>query len=170
MADKVLCLVVPQTKSQKEILNQIWDQEYWLDDVEVSSRVNGMINDEVIVPLIDHPHNDIENGQKEIHYHIDDRYMGSRRASVNGFSIVRVALPLKEGRLEYRMLEKEHDLINTTTPTELIKNSKLKHKCIHKGKCPHRGYDLSSEKAVDGVITCPLHGLKFDKSTGKLKK
>lgn len=38
----------------------------------------------------------------------------------------------------------------------------------HKGKklkckrCPHKGVDLSTIPVVDGVITCPAHGLRYD--------
>lgn len=39
--------------------------------------------------------------------------------------------------------------------------------CLRRGVCPHRGYDLSREPVVDGVVTCPLHGLRWDVSTGK---
>ena len=53
-------------------------------------------------------------------------------------------------------------------PVRFIKNSKLKHKCIHKGKCPHRGYDLSNVDPIDNQIHCPLHGLIFDAETKKI--
>jgi nitrite reductase/ring-hydroxylating ferredoxin subunit len=67
------------------------------------------------------------------------------------------------------MLKKIHKKEKFITPVSLIKNSKLKHNCIHKGKCPHRGYDLSNEiPNENGIITCPLHGLQFDKITKKL--
>ena len=40
---------------------------------------------------------------------------------------------------------------------------------IHKGKCPHRGFDLSNEiPNKEGIITCPLHNLKFNAETKKL--
>lgn len=42
-------------------------------------------------------------------------------------------------------------------------------KCKH-GKagfiCPHRGFALGTIEAVDGVITCPLHGLRIDAESG----
>ena len=34
--------------------------------------------------------------------------------------------------------------------------------------CPHRGADLSKVPVVDGCVTCPLHGLKWNASTGEL--
>lgn len=39
--------------------------------------------------------------------------------------------------------------------------------CLVRGICPHRGYDLSHEPVIDGVVTCPLHGLRFDAATGR---
>ena len=35
-------------------------------------------------------------------------------------------------------------------------------------KCSHRGGDLSKGKLNGKIITCPLHGSKFDVTTGKL--
>jgi hypothetical protein len=35
------------------------------------------------------------------------------------------------------------------------------------GRCPHKGALLDSIPVVDGVITCPLHGLKFDCQTSE---
>jgi Rieske [2Fe-2S] domain len=34
--------------------------------------------------------------------------------------------------------------------------------------CPHRKASLGSIVPVDGVITCPLHGIKIDAATGKV--
>lgn len=37
------------------------------------------------------------------------------------------------------------------------------------GKCPHWGVDLSRIKPdADGCVTCPLHGLRFNLSTGRM--
>lgn len=33
--------------------------------------------------------------------------------------------------------------------------------------CPHRKAPLGSVAVIDGVITCPLHGLRIDAATGK---
>lgn len=38
--------------------------------------------------------------------------------------------------------------------------------CLKHRVCPHRGYDLSREPVVDGVVTCPLHGLRWNVETG----
>ena len=34
-------------------------------------------------------------------------------------------------------------------------------------KCTHRGGDLSEGKLEGNILTCPLHGSKFDITTGK---
>lgn len=38
--------------------------------------------------------------------------------------------------------------------------------CLKRNVCPHRGYDLSREPVVDGIVTCPLHGLRWNVGTG----
>ena len=37
---------------------------------------------------------------------------------------------------------------------------------LNKMVCPHRGADLSGIEPEDGLITCPLHGLRFCAKTG----
>ena len=155
--DKILCII------EKHIVEDLeWDeQEIWMD----LKPIKTYIIKEKIIPIYNHPHSDKENGQNEIHYHIDSRYV----KNTNIYDL-RITLPLNQNQtLEYRMLKKIHKKEKFITPVSLIKNSKLKHKCIHKGKCPHRGYDLSNEiPNKNGIITCPLHGLQFDKITKKL--
>ena len=43
--------------------------------------------------------------------------------------------------------------------------------CARRGGfiCPHKGFNLSSVPSVDGVITCPLHGLRIDATTGRVE-
>jgi hypothetical protein len=150
---KVLCLI-------KHVRAEQTDQEAWMD-ILPERKIN-------LLPLYDHPHTDVENGQHETHYHQDSRYnpIGHSFASFVGG---RVQLPLKDGEyLGFRDLKKKSDVEVSATPVRFIKKSKLKHKCIHKGKCPHRGFDLKDTKAVDGVITCPLHSLRFNAETKKL--
>lgn len=161
MFDKVLCLV----ETQKDInLDVIWDQENWID------KKNLPVFPEKIMPLINHPHNDIENGQREVHYHADMRYIDFTKSHLY-HNDTRINLPLKKDqRLEWRMLKIIDKNRHYVTPVNLIAKSKLKHKCIHKGKCPHRGYDLTNVKPRHGVITCPLHGLEFDESGKLIKK
>ena len=34
--------------------------------------------------------------------------------------------------------------------------------------CPHKGGDMNGSPVVNGTVTCPLHGLRWDLQTGKL--
>ena len=157
--DKVLCLV------KEDWFEPDFDsQEVWMDLVPNVSFPRKI---EYILPLYNHPHNDVENGQNEVHYHQNTKYMTSHNYGLfKSFKNGRVVLPLEDGEyLDFRMLQKISEKEVLPTSISLISKSKLKHKCIHKGKYPHRGYDLSDEKPdKEGIITCPLHGLKFKKS------
>lgn len=168
---KVLCWVYDEDEiTYIKIPDSMSDeQETWMDNEPLNwpSYTKKIVEHKTaIIPLIDHPHNDVENGQPGIHYHVDTRFNSEL---VNGNKFYRVYLPLQKGRLEYRMLKAiAKDLILSKTPVDLILKSKLKHKCIYKGKCPHRGYDLTNIEPVNGLITCPLHSLQFHASSGKL--
>jgi nitrite reductase/ring-hydroxylating ferredoxin subunit len=39
--------------------------------------------------------------------------------------------------------------------------------CAIANKCPHMGLPMAKGKFVNGVITCPFHGSKFEICTGK---
>lgn len=131
---------------------------------------------EIIYPVIDHLHNDKENGQLEPHYHIDYRFI---KVDEGGYPInnhtkhvfapdsLRI-FPTKDMQFCHIILPLIRIEQLHITPASLVSNSKLKHNCIWKGKCPHRGYDLINTNAVDGVIKCPLHGLRFEAETGEL--
>ena len=93
--------------------------------------------DEIIVPVIDHPHSDVENGQIEAHYHADTRFLDIAVTEIN------LTRPLADHKLFYLPMKVITERFDMGTAVTEIKNSKFKHKCIHKGKCPHRGYDLS---------------------------
>ncbi len=155
----VPCMVIEE--------NTIPDWEVQLDG-ELANKNNKKLH---LYPVINHPHTDVENGQKESHYHRDfrfkpvfvDHYLNNSKISVRVSPSIDDSF--KNKKPEYFAMACVSTEQKVITPTSFISKSKLKHKCIHKGKCPHRGYDLSQEVPVDGVITCPLHGLKFDKDT-----
>jgi len=153
------CLVWPKKKFGT---NELSDNLFWF------------------FPVIDHPHNDIENGQKEIHYHIDSRFNWVHSKDLiphicyddkyyqrYGQESTRITPP-KNSFIKRLPITAIGDVETKTTQTALIAKSNIKHRCIHKGKCPHRGYDLSNEVAKNNVITCPLHGLRFDAITEKI--
>lgn len=127
-----------------------------------------------ITPVIDHPHSDKENGQPLVHYHADYRFVKHNAGVVENrhkkyyfVDDIRLVEGIN-GKIEDFILPVINEQFAAITPVELIAKSKIKHKCIHKGKCPHRGYDLSQVTPVNGVITCPLHGLQFDAITKEI--
>lgn len=159
---KVLCFI------EKKLVEKCSELEWIVksNGEVVHENVNRSYFFEYVYPLINHPHNDIENGQKEIHYHIDDRFKIEEPYRAEYPLQLRIFIKKTEKhQLQYRMVKCVKSEIRTKTSELLIKDSKLKHKCIYKGKCPHRGYDLSNEIPINGVITCPLHSLRFDSET-----
>jgi nitrite reductase/ring-hydroxylating ferredoxin subunit len=150
-----------------------------VEDKHVVTR-SGPLSDDIlaqeihIYPVINHTHNDIENGQKDVHYHRDYRFTPMsdkyKLGDIIKSSRIYPATDdiFKNKKLEYFVMECIDVNQKIITPVSMISNSKLKHKCIHKGKCPHRGYDLSQEVPRNGKITCPLHGLQFDSITRAL--
>lgn len=145
--------------------------EDWIDDDNKIGKKKLFVT-----PVINHPHNDKENGQIETHYHVDYRFL--KHNGIGNFPTVRNKHSKYYFCEHIRPQEKLHGIIKYfvmpvineefagITSVSLIQKSKLKHNCIHKGKCPHRGYDLSQVKAIDGKITCPLHGLEFNAVSG----
>lgn len=134
---------------------------------------------EYITPVINHPHNDVENGQRITHYHADLRFLkfdydcdGMLRIKNEHSKYIfcennRPTLRV-DGEIVHILLPVINENFAGLTHPVHIKKSKLKHNCIYKGKCPHRGYDLSQVPIVNDVIMCPLHGLRFDAATGIL--
>ena len=174
-------LMVPCVYRENWVPYEYTEQDVWRDTKDIPNFVKKIW----ITPVIPHLHSDIENGQDFPHYHADFRFIKTTTDILTGEE---TAIPeyhenhtwghyvrafpdlykYKDEGLVYFALpvvSLQHKVI---TGVKLISKSKIKHKCIHKGKCPHRGYDLSQERAVDGVITCPLHGLKFNEKTKEL--
>jgi len=119
-------------------------------------------------PVYNNFHSDYESGQKEKHYHIDFRFVSDLYKVDSRIRLDENFINKNNLYLTYRnktCFNKNHSLI---TSSKVIENTKLKHKCITKGKCPHRGMDLSQEIPVNEIITCPLHGLKFNSETKQL--
>lgn len=115
-------------------------------------------------PIYPHLHNDKENGQDLPHYHVDMRFV-----SPAYIGPTRIYPDQIKNTIELHPWKLQQYYEPFPTPISMISKSRLKHKCIHKGKCPHRGFDLSHTPSKDGIITCPLHGLQFEEKTGKLK-
>jgi hypothetical protein len=139
------------------------------------------IIDEIhINPVINNYHSDKENGQSHKHFHLDWRFI-KLESLHNGFPIAKNKHSIHvfgtdyrptltpTDNLEYILLPVVNEKFLGVTPLQFIeKCTHLKNKCITDGKCPHKGYDLSQVIPVNGVIKCPLHGLEFNATNGKV--
>lgn len=137
-----------------------------------------------VYPIINNLHSDVDSGQEHEHYHLDYRFIemqGMDDISVkqkhsqhtfaynSRYDLLYHNPHYKENyKVEYISLMCQRVNNLRITPTELIEIEKLKNKCIYKNKCPHKGMDLSQVIPKDGIIQCPLHGLKFNAITKEL--
>lgn len=173
--------LVPCVIKESWIKHMPNEEDLWRDVKDVPNFKKKL----EITPIINHPHSDKENGQKEIHFHADYRFIKTQKDTKGKeTNIIKNThsnhhwgrnirpylndLQKEDQTIKYFLLPVVNIFNKDITPSIYIKNSKLKHKCIHKGKCPHRGYDLSQVKSKNGIITYPLHGLKFNEQTKKL--
>lgn len=154
---------------------------YYLVPV-VTIRWNGHLD---AWPVIGPAHNDVEFFQfPQEHYHIDGRFLSARqwrvaddtwRTAVD--NIQSAPLHAANGKvLPKPTLNKRRCRLSDLGYVHGDK-SQIKEIRTHfagqqceRGKggwiCPHRKASLGSIAAIDGVITCPLHGLRIDAATG----
>ena len=135
----------------------------------------------VLVPVVgDHvvlwpPHTDEHDGQPARHWHIDPRFgdqhaLGSKRIEST-----------EPHRWEVRTVERPFQVIveadeyfgvvhkvGTATPVAMVSGAlrRMARTCTHKGKCPHRGFNLAQVEPLGGVVVCPMHGMRFRASDG----
>ena len=124
----------------------------------------------VIIPLIDHIHSDLESGQDYKHYHVDTRYNGYQ--DLSKYYVDYPGIRIREGqfKLDWFMLIKYSEKYKAITSKKLIRACKLSGDRLINNRCVHKGFDLSEIEPVNGVITCPLHELKYSVKTKKLVK
>lgn len=137
-------------------------------------------------PVWGRKHNDIEFFDfKHQHYHIDFRFLTKRqwkefenswrppRATVQAQPLNHVRLP--NGPPKPKLIKMRCSTADTTydfptAPQVLAIQAAYAGKQCTKSKlgfiCPHQRFQLGSIAPVDGVITCPLHGLRIDAATG----
>lgn len=150
----------------------------------VAAKWHGILSDwPVLGPL----HKDIEFFDfKQEHYHIDGRFLTKRQRSLaeeyapwrtlagevqaaplHSFDLNPLPKPtLRRRKCWTNYLPYEH---NDKKPIQDVRAAFAGRQCEH-GKggwiCPHRKVSLGSVLVVDGIIVCPLHGLKIDAETG----
>jgi hypothetical protein len=137
-------------------------------------------------PVIGPAHTDAEFFNfKDEHYHIDGRFLTKRQREIANVPWRTMAGELQSAPLHaYRgesplpkpVLTKRRCSVSylpyehgDKKPIMDIRAHFAGAQC-DKGKggwiCPHRKASLGSVLAVDGIVVCPLHGLKIDAATG----
>lgn len=131
-------------------------------------------------PVIGPLHDDREIFRFEIdHYHVDGRFLSRKVRNV--FRVFTYALHAYRGKpplppvvMKRRKCIRSHvdyclPYFRDASPVDVLRKHFAGHQCVA-GKggwiCPHRKASLGSIQPVDGVITCPLHGLRIDAATG----
>jgi hypothetical protein len=124
-----------------------------------------------VLPVYPYPHNDSENGQQHIHYHVDFRFIHKKHHNKKTRLPIRIELDGRANLLRICMRKRTYYRNEHTevTATSFIKNSELDMSNVHRLRCPHKGYDLSTlTPDNNGIVRCPLHNLKI-KMACKLK-
>lgn len=139
---------------------------------------------EVFMPVINHLHDDdvLEN---PVHYHIDNRFdhplefersLGQRTTVIVYVRDYRqsIMVGMVDTHLIYLQKRCISDITGVYYPPNIkgpkkLYNANRNNLNLKSMKCPHKGYDLSNQPVVNGVIECPLHGYCFNAKTGKKK-
>lgn len=141
-------------------------------------------------PVIGPRHNDERIiGFAYDHYHVDYRFLNrSQRAFLDmpltyarphavftsplapmRFSEVPVEAPSAVPTLKRRKCSGEYPVYpHKDAPWKRKLEEAYECASMKAGVCPHQGVSLSGLQIVDGVVTCPLHGLRWKVDTGAL--
>lgn len=138
--------------------------------------------DEEWIPVHGSAHDDPEIGVLVLHRHVDARFVSKRLQKkldlVQGGSSVLAVPVCDSGSVKvkspvYRKMKCRRTMPAIEEfgpiPGEMTGTIRTIHRCgvnPERPVCPHRGYDLRTIPEVNGVVTCPLHGLAFDAETG----
>lgn len=123
------------------------------------------------VPILPTLHAD--EGQAREHYNLDQRFLTRRQRYYSlGPSVQTVFLPT--GSPPVLAL---HQCTRSVPHIKDYYDGDL-YKMIERGcsdgrtmtdmRCPHRGVDLTSCPVVDGIVTCPAHGMRWRVSDGSM--
>jgi hypothetical protein len=144
----------------------------------VRGKWHGLLRD---WPVIGLRHDDLEFLNFHLHhYHVDTRFLRARRNLLASAPYTPLhephyqndAPPLgKPSFARRKCLREQHVFSGPHHVFGMMKDAFAGQQCA-KGKrgfvCPHKQFPLGSTPAINGVITCPLHGLRIDAETGVL--
>lgn len=127
-------------------------------------------------PVIGLKHDDIEHlNFAEVHYHLDTRFLRVQESLL--WNAPTTPLhdrdQVKIGPIKFKRLTCIREPVAFRAPSDFkvkFQTAFAEQQC-GKGKrgwvCPHKHFPLGTIAPIDGVVTCPLHGLRIDAATGK---
>lgn len=127
-------------------------------------------------PVIGRKHDDIEHFNfRPVHYHFDTRFLRvpARLLADAPYQPLHDRDDVKLGPITLARRTCLREPLLFVGPPGFLNNFHdyfAGQQCA-KGKrgfvCPHKHFPLGSIKAIDGVVTCPMHGLRFDAASGQ---
>lgn len=166
----------------ENVSNPVIGEKYMVRCVLYNSAFDKEIK--IWIPVFSHKHSD-KGYQEALHYHLDNRF-------TEEYFMLRMREVMENGEDEFAKQNKGYGEWSLAVRDDLVEKEEYKkmiylrhmslpkdqlfHKIIDqmKGKtmkdmiCPHHGASLKSCPVVDGVVTCPQHGMKWNVKTGKL--
>lgn len=127
-------------------------------------------------PVIGLKHDDIEHlNFRIVHYHLDTRFLRVSKDLLRGaqYQPLHSRSHQELGPIKFAQRTCLREPNSFTGPPDFVLkfHSAFADRQCGKGKrgfvCPHKHFPLGSIEAIDGVVTCPLHGLRIDAATGK---
>jgi len=128
-----------------------------------------------------HKDNKQDNLLEEEHYHIDWRFMEEKYVEEHRKHNQKLSNKWKNTNAEYYSPIMKREMIGEVYKEWMylrdfdipeIDNSslriRLKRSRMRNFICPHHGTNLKSCKAINNVLVCPQHGLKWNVKTGEL--
>lgn len=128
-------------------------------------------------PVIGLKHDDIEHlNFEKLHYHLDTRFLRLSESLLGGapYRPLHARNDVELGPIKFARRTCIRAPLGFIWPRDLgLKvDAAFAGRQCGKGKrgwvCPHKHFPLGSIEVVDGVIQCPLHGLRIDAATGKV--
>lgn len=127
-------------------------------------------------PVIGLKHDDIEHlNFEKLHYHLDTRFLKVQQILLRNAQYQplheRANVPLGTVKLARRKcLRAALPFDGPADFTKKFDGAFAGQQC-GKGKrgwvCPHKHFPLGTIEPIDGILKCPLHGLRIDAATGK---
>lgn len=155
-------------------------ETYLVRSVTIKKEVKSELGD-VYIPVFSESHSDGKYGRGNEHFHVDWRFASEWLIEKKRKDFETVFHSDVINREYFTPIDKEWVLEDIYTEMKYLRDfpefpkasfrlleDKMKDAIMKYMICPHHGTNLISCRPIDGVVTCPQHGLKWNINTGKL--